>query len=52
MNFLIFKDFSIFFLNFYEINSICFELNSLKYIFISCADVIGDLAQTKNGATT
>ena len=44
MNFLIFNHF----LNFFEFNSIYFELNSLKhYIYISHDDVISNMARTK-----
>ena len=48
MNFLIFRDFSRLFLNFYKFKLIYFELNSIYiyiyiYIYISCVDVAADM---------
>ena len=50
MNFLIFRDFSRSFLNFYEFNSIYFELNESKIYFISRVNVIAEVVQMKMAA--
>ena len=46
MNFLIFRDFFNFFLNFYKFKIDFFEINSLKKI-LSCAGVAGDVARAE-----
>ena len=47
MNYLIFRDFLGIFINFYEFNSIYFELNEYKINFISHADMTIDVTQAK-----
>ena len=52
MNSLIFRDFFGIFLNFSKFQSIYFELNSLKNIILSHADVAADVSWMKKGVAS